>query len=131
MLFEPLRTRHWAVRRDVGQGLVWLVRSAEAFLSVEDIHASFDPVYRALAAVPRDRSGLIIDMREARWRNDAHFEEATAAHRRRLVEGFSRVAILLRTTLGKLQAQRLSRSDALGWAVFDDERLALEHALGR
>lgn len=130
-MLESVRTRHWSVRRDVTQNVVWLVRSPEPYNSVEEIHASFDPIYRALAVVPRDRSALIIDMREARWRNDASFEDATAVHRRRLVEGFARVALLVRTTLGKLQAQRLSRAEGLGWVAFDDERLAHAYALGR
>jgi hypothetical protein len=130
-MVESLSTRYWSIRREVNQSLVWLVRSGESFLSVEDIHASFEPVYRVFAAVPRERSGLIIDVRGARWRNDANFEEATAAHRKRLVEGFARVAILVRTSGGKLQAQRLSRSDSLGWIVLDDERLARDFALGR
>src|SRR5688500_16092303 len=126
-MLESVRTRHWSVRRDVAQGVVLLVRSAEPFVSVEDILASFDPADRALAAVPRERSGLIIDMREARWRNDTNFEETTAVHRKRLVEGFARTALLVRTTLGKLQAQRLSRAESLGWVAFDDERLALAY----
>lgn len=130
-MVESLRTRHWSLRREVVQCLVWLVRSNEPFASNEEIHASFEPVYRSLAAVPRERSSLIIDMREARWRNDGNFEEATAAHRKRLVEGFARVAILVRTTGGKLQSQRLSRAENLGWAVFDDEILAREYALRR
>lgn len=130
-MLESVRTRHWSVRRDVTQNIVWLVRSPELYGSVEEIHASYEPIYRALAVVPRNKSGLVIDMREARWRNDASFEDATAMHRRRLVEGFARVALLVRTTLGKLQGERLTRAENLGWVAFDDERLALAHALGR
>jgi hypothetical protein len=130
-MVDSLSTRHWSIRREFTPGLVWLVRSGESFVSVEDIHASFEPVYRVFAAVPRERSGLIIDMRGARWRNDGNFEEATAAHRKRIVEGFARVAMLVRTSGGKLQAQRLSRVESLGWLVLDDERRAREHALGR
>jgi hypothetical protein len=130
-MLELVRSRHWSVRRDVLHNVVWLVRSAEPFVSNEEIHTSFEFVYRALALVPRERSALVIDMRDARWRNDTNFEEATAPHRRRLTEGFARTALLVRSTLGRLQVERLSRAEGLGWVAFDDERLADAFARGR
>lgn len=130
-MFEVARNRHWVVRRDLENDIVWVVRSHEPYASLEEIDTAFALVRGTLKGVPRARSGVIVDMREARWRNDDRFEAANRDHRAWLVEGFARAAILVQTAAGRLQVERIARAQGLSWLVFDDERLAHDYVAGR
>jgi hypothetical protein len=81
---------------------------------------------RAFDGVPRERYGLLIDVRAVKGRNDAEFEKKFVPIRQRIQKGFRRVAILVNTPQGKLQAGRYAREDALPNSVFDDYGAALK-----
>jgi hypothetical protein len=117
----------WIVERDAARAVVLLARSIVPFSSAQDIDASLAPVHRTFATIDRARHALLVDMRKAPLRNDPAYENAMAEHRRRIVAGFRACALLVNTTLGKLQLQRLSRLDGIEWAAFDDETRAIEH----
>ena len=71
---------------------------------------------------------VLLDLRKGPpGRNDEAFETQSASWRLQLAAECERVAILVRTVAGKLQAQRLSRSDKRGGnaSVFMDEAEAL------
>lgn len=72
--------------------------------------------------------GLVFDFRRAPSRNDPEFEQAFARARGLIYLGFSRVAFLMSSTLGKLQAQRYARDDGHGAQAFLNEKLALAFA---
>jgi hypothetical protein len=91
-----------------------------------DINAVFDPAEQAIRAVRRDRYGLLIDVRAARGRNDAEFEKKFEPIRQSIQRGFRRVAILVVSPQGKLQAGRYAREDGLANSVFDDHAAALK-----
>ena len=91
-----------------------------------DINAVFDPAEQAIRAVRRDRYGLLIDVRAARGRNDAEFEKKFEPIRQSIQRGFRRVAILVVSPQGKLQAGRYAREDGLANSVFDDYAAALK-----
>jgi hypothetical protein len=69
--------------------------------------------------------GLLLDFRRAPVRIDEEFEQAFARARPLICLGFQRVAYLMSSTLGKLQAQRYARDDGLGAQAFLNEKLAL------
>ncbi|TPV93573.1 MAG: hypothetical protein B7733_19740 [Myxococcales bacterium FL481] len=81
----------------------------------------------ALVAAP-DRRFLLVDTRATTGRNDPQFEQAMAPLRRQLQANFERVAVVLRSTIGRMQVERYARDDgdvplraftsyeeALGW----------------
>ena len=84
--------------------------------------------YVTLSAALR-RSGarrLLLDLRGGPpGRNDPEFERAGEEFRNSLVDGFDRVAILVRTAVGKLHIQRLGREVGRAPAIFMDEGEAL------
>jgi hypothetical protein len=105
--------------------IVLLERSA-APTSDEDLAALFAPAEKAFARIARERYGLLIDVRAAPGRNDPEFEQKFEPIRQKLQKGFRRVAILVRSTSGKLQAQRYGRADKLASGVFDDPAAAMK-----
>jgi hypothetical protein len=69
--------------------------------------------------------GLLLDFRRAPSRIDEEFETAFARTRPHIYVGFTRVAYLMSSTLGKLQAQRYARDDGQGAQAFLNEKLAM------
>jgi hypothetical protein len=69
--------------------------------------------------------GLLLDFRRAPSRIDEEFELAFARARPHIFMGFTRVAYLMSSTLGKLQAQRYARDDNQGAQAFLNEKLAM------
>jgi hypothetical protein len=107
-----------------GSSIVLLERTALA-TGEEDLAAVFAPAEKAFARIARERYGLLIDVRAAPGRNDPEFEQKFVPIRQKLQKGFRRIAILVRSTSGKLQAQRYGRADKLASAVFDDPAAAV------
>jgi hypothetical protein len=106
--------------------VICVVRSAVRAESLRDIHESWGSVERALTSVVRREHGLLIDMREARGRNDPEFEAAVARYRASTIEGFRRVAVVVRSIPGQMQIQRHVNEDKLSRVhVFDDVHRAL------
>ena len=71
---------------------------------------------------------LLLDLRGGPpGNNDPEFERAGADWRRELASGFERVAILVRTAVGKLHIQRLGREAGRMPAIFMSEAEALAY----
>ena len=92
----------------------------------EELAAVFAPVEKAFARIARERYALLIDVRAAPGRNDPEFEKKFEPVRQNLQKGFRRIAILVRSTSGKLQVQRYGRADNLPSGVFDDPAAAVK-----
>jgi hypothetical protein len=106
--------------------VICVVRSALRAERLRDIDESWGGVERALTSVLRREHGLLIDMREARGRNDPEFEAAVARYRARTIEGFRSVAVVVRSIPGQMQIQRHVNEDKLSRVhVFDDVHRAL------
>ena len=90
-----------------------------------DLATVFGPAEPALRGITREQYGLLIDVRAARGRNDAEFEKKFEPYRQSIQKGFLRVAIVVTTPHGKLQANRYAREDRLPNSVFDDYDAAL------
>lgn len=85
----------------------------------------FGPAEEALREIEREKFALLVDVRQARGRNDREFERRFEPLRQSLQRGFRRVAVLVSTPLGKLQVQRYAREDRTNGAAFDDFHAAV------
>jgi hypothetical protein len=117
------------VQRDDVLQVVVLRRSATK-LTLPEVAQAFDGVHDALASVARGDSGILVDMRNAPLRNEERFEQAMGDALDRVVTGFRRKAILVRTAVGALQVSRATRTvwqeDARP-EVFRDESEAMHY----
>jgi hypothetical protein len=88
--------------------VVLLVRTSEPFRTISDIEQCITDFARFIPASRRGQWRIIIDMREGPTRVDPSLEPAFERFRRETHAGFSRVAIVVNTPLGKVRAERLS-----------------------
>lgn len=113
---------------DLDQSVVRYVRNSVVFPSTDELVQSHTDVARALDRLGRARYSLLADLREARGANSPWIESAMRTERKRLLYGFNRVGILVKSAAGALQVQRHAREDGIVVRVFlDDERAALAY----
>jgi hypothetical protein len=72
----------------------------------------------------------VVDTRQARMRNDAGFEDAMAKLRRELTGAFERTAVLLESTIGELQVNRIERDERRDAIATRSESAAFKFAQG-
>jgi hypothetical protein len=107
-------------------GIVRVVRNDRPIETIEEIEAAFGALNQALARLDHAHHCLLLlDFRRARGRNDDDFERAVAPYRARTVQGFRKVAVLVRSAPGRLQVQRHARTNEVAAQVFMDEQVAL------
>jgi hypothetical protein len=126
---EPLlENRFVSVRRSLSRGgLVRVVRSSVALETLEQVDEAWGGTSRALMPLERAKHVLLLDMRNAPGRNDDAFERRVARYRAATVQGFARVAVLVRSLPGQLQVQRHAREDGLESVhIFASEQAALD-----
>ena len=94
-------------------------------------------VEQAFGLIDRSRYGHLLDIRAAALNNSDDFEKRMAHLRGLLLRGFARVAVLVRTAVGALQSNRLTRQDGArlpasppGIEVFTDEAAAIRFLIG-
>lgn len=95
----------------------------EEFVQVESIVAGLLPAFR------RPKMALLMDSRDAPMVFDPYLERAMAESFRRLSNGFAAVGVLLSSSLGKRQTQRISDRDRLGFTIFSSEEEAVRELL--
>ncbi len=123
---EITRDAFWTVERTAIPPMIRVTRSGAAFEREEDIVSSSQAVLDAMARFDRAKYRLLVDLREGPLRTDKAFEARFERFRVDMLKGYARVAILVRSAVGKLQVQRHAREDATPLQVFDDEKAALE-----
>lgn len=121
---ELLRNKHFVITRAPGSPVIEIKRSAEPFATIDELRRAFAEVNRVLDEAGRAQLNLLVDTRDAPPRNDPAFELAFDPLRTAMVSGFRRVAVLVRTTAGRLQAERHSRRDGNDNQVFTEESAA-------
>jgi hypothetical protein len=112
-------------------GLVRYVRSGEPYPSLDALRELHQKMRGALASLPPGRLVLLVDVRQAPARNDDPFEREIMQALQAIVPRFSAHAVLVKSAVGRLQAQRMAKSrsdDTL--KVFANEPEALEHLRG-
>lgn len=106
----------------------WIVRTSRPL--DENASKDLDALARAVASIDAASMGVIIDVRNARGRNDEEFEQRVLPLFQKVVAVFARRATLVATQIGKLQARRvLPPKGAV--EVFDDEERAKRFAAGQ
>jgi hypothetical protein len=121
----PFRSPHY-VLEPFGRGHR-LTRTDRVFEELSELAAAHEALLPELA---RARSGpLLVDLRDAKGRNDPSFEHAMAGYRRAMFQGFPTVVVLVRTAIGKLQVQRHFVEDGLDGAVITTSEEEAEAAL--
>jgi sulfite reductase alpha subunit-like flavoprotein len=110
-----LCTRYWFVEESAVERVVVLRRTPLPFDSLEALVAENASV---IATIRGDhlQYGLVVDMRQAPPRNDPEFEDAMRTLRETIAAGFARHAVLLESSAGVLQVNRLGRGE--GQRVF-------------
>jgi hypothetical protein len=126
-----VKNEYYEVVVDAARRLVCVYRSSVPFASAEAVEQACGPVQELLDAMGRSAMRLFIDSREAPSRNDPEYERWFEHHRKRMVSGLGRAAILLRSAVGKLHAERMLRRDGTSESVrvFTDEEAAMAYLL--
>jgi hypothetical protein len=116
-------TLMWDPARSLGR----MVRKPRRFAELAEAERLFAHLLAARDRIPATKIRLLIDQREALGNNDPAFEAIVSKAVQSLRAGVSRVAVLVRSASGKLQAERLqrSRTGPTEWGVFHDEAHAL------
>lgn len=113
---------------DRGEGVVRFVRLSPSLPPLPVLRARLTAMLDTMHGLAREELGLIVDTRQAIGRSDDEFEAVMNELRPRLVHGFRRVAVLVKSAVGRLQVQRLGKSDGISdrMRVTLDEVEALE-----
>lgn len=104
--------------------VVEVVRSGIAFPSPQAAVRAFAPLLLRLDDLGRHRYALLLDSRDAVPNNDPRYEASYERFRTDLHRGFQRIAVLVRTSAGNLQATRLVPPVEMPVRVFQDRDAA-------
>lgn len=126
-LRELFRSPHIRLRYDRRRDFVVITRFEVHYNSVIELNETFAKMELAIANVARPRTALLIDSRLAPLRNDPVFEAAFDANRRKMIRGFKKIGVLVKTAVGRLQIQRHSKIDGIPMGVFTDISEALAY----
>lgn len=116
---ELFRTPHWVVTEEP-DGVIRLERTSAPFDDFDQMESSMEDLNARMDRLNRPGHRLLVDTRQATGRNDPEFEQAFAPHRRRMLEGWQRRAVVVRRVVGQLQVQRHARADGLDVGAFLD-----------
>lgn len=107
-------------------------RTGRRYVDISELAPSFEALDAKFAAMSPSPEvcALLVDLRTIVGRNDAEFETALAPRRRELLRKFARSALLVRTTIGRLQLERYLAADGIAARVFSDEGDAMAWFLG-
>ena len=89
-----------------GESIVTVVRSSKSFESAAAARAACNPMLTSLDNLGRRHHYLLLDSRQAVSKNDPEYENWFRSFRRDLVVDFPRVAYLVQTVAGQMQAKR-------------------------
>jgi hypothetical protein len=124
-MLELLRTPYTVSSLLLGTGVVRIERTPEPIRAVHVMKHDIDQQAARLKELDRGRYGLLLDLRNAPPNDSSEIEAASIRGLRGLVEGFARVAVLIRTSTGRLQVGRLSSASGAGVSIFDRESDAM------
>ena len=113
MRFE---SEHHVVEETATRGVFRMVRHSTMYSSIADCEQEFVGLLRWLSM--RRTFALLVDLRDARGRNDPEFDAALTAGRRALFRRFTELACLVATLPGKMQLERYAREDGVAMLVF-------------
>jgi RNase P protein component len=124
---EIARSKQMALYFHEGERLVVLIRQEAPWESSAEIVSVFQQLIHAVDKEVGPGARILVDSRSAMLRNDPEFEEVFGKCRQRFNTRFSKIAIIVKTAVGKLQAQRFAVSDGNAGRVFSDPAEALAY----
>ena len=119
------KTRHWDVAVDSAEKLVRVTRSMVPLGGLDDLQRAHKELLRLIAPYLEYR--LLLDVRFGPSRSDPEYEQGLQSLRKQILARFDRVAILVKSAVGKLHATRLTREDGSRAQIFQDEAMALDY----
>jgi hypothetical protein len=105
-----LQSPHVSVRLFQSPRVALFTRTSEPFETVADVERCTQDFARVLPAGARAHWRIIIDMRLGPTRVHPSLDPAFERLRRETHVGFTRVAVIVNTPLGRLRAERLSNN---------------------
>lgn len=127
---DMFQTPYFRVAVDRLRRLVWIIRSQEPYPDYETARDQLQQVNGVIPNSQRHGWSLLIDLREARGRNDPRFEQLIAEHRPALFAGYERRVVLVRTAVGQMQLQRQERETGTTAALYRDFEAAVRYLTG-
>lgn len=124
---ELYRDEYVALTLEPDGVIVRMTRTALPHPSPEVMEHSYRGVARALDKAGRHGRSMLVDSRQAIGRNEPAYEAAFTRSRQRIDPGLSRIAVLLRTSVGMLQVKRFSEEDGTARLITTSEEDALEY----
>lgn len=118
-----------SVRRH--EGYLSMVRSGEPYPDLASIEAEYEVLVEALTIYKARKLALLVDLREAKGRNDPGFEETLEKWRRRALEGHDPLVVLVKSELGRMHVERHMKADGLTAIVTTEEAHAVRAVQGR
>src|SRR5215208_6181801 len=92
-----------------GTSVVRFKRLPESSGDPAEIRRAMQQMVDALDTVDRAEHGLLMDMRDGPTHNmSPEFERILGEYRPRLMAGFAKIAVLVKTSVGKLQVNRMA-----------------------
>jgi hypothetical protein len=107
------------------EGHLRMTRTAEPYPDLAALEDEYRTLVGALTAHRGHDLGLLVDLRDAKGRNDPGFEQTLARWRRKSLEGYQPLVILVRSALGRMHVERHMKADGLDAIVVTDEAQAL------
>lgn len=104
-----LSNEYFIVSLDDEAGFVKVVRLEASFGTPAEAARESEAVFAAVNRGGAKGRGLLFDIRRAPARNDPEFERAMAPVLSKGMHGFPRIALVVRTAVGKLQIKRFGR----------------------
>ncbi|MBO6940207.1 MAG: hypothetical protein JJ863_34865 [Deltaproteobacteria bacterium] len=107
-------------------GFLKMVRSAEPYPDLAAIDSEYGALVAALSPYEDQQVGLLVDLRDARGRNDPGFEETQGRWRKRCLQGHEPLVVLVKSALGRMHVERHMKVDGLHALVTTDVTEALQ-----
>jgi len=121
------KNEYLVLRHDPGRRILILTRTFVPYPNIDAMRETFLQADASIGYLSRPRTVLLIDSRHAPARNDPHFEAEFARLRKHLLRDFQKIATLVKTAVGMLQASRQLRGDEMPMGVFNDPAEALSY----
>lgn len=118
------RNSYFTVILHAADLVVEVVRSNVAFPSPEEVAPAFTSMLLLLDNLGRQRYALLLDSRDAVPNNQPQYEASYARFRADIHRGFRKIAVVVKTPAGNLQATRLIPNVDTPVRVFQDREAA-------
>lgn len=119
---------HFVVQHHRASEFIQVIRTEAPFTSIQEAVSALTACRMALTGLDASRYGILLDWRRGPMSTDPNMHKALVGHTDALAKPFARRAVLVRTVVGAMQANRVGRNlsdDAAN--VFSDPEAALAY----